>query len=108
MKRICILLLLAFAAVAASAQPKKVSVLGDSYSTFQGYNPDNYRPFYPDANNDVKEVEQTWWSLYIQAKGYELDKNNSWGATTITGTGFFGRDVRAPPPSPGPVSSAGT
>ena len=62
MKRICILLLLACAAVAASAQPKKVSVLGDSYSTFQGYNPDNYR-------------------------------NNSWGATTITGTGFFGRDV---------------
>lgn len=93
MKKIYILLLLAFAAVAASAQPKKVSVLGDSYSTFQGYNPDNYRPFYPDANNDVKEVEQTWWSLYIKAKGYELDKNNSWGATTITGTGFFGRDV---------------
>ena len=86
MKKFCILILLAFAAVAASAQSKKVSVLGDSYSTFQGYNPDNYRPFYPDANNDVKEVEQTWWSLYIQAKGYELDKNNSWGATTITGT----------------------
>ena len=41
MKKIYILLLLAFAAVAASAQPKKVSVLGDSYSTFQGYNPDN-------------------------------------------------------------------
>ena len=59
MKKIYILLLLAFAAVAASAQSKKVSVLGDSYSTFQGYNPDNYRPFYPDANNDVKEVEQT-------------------------------------------------
>ena len=93
MKKFCILILLAFAAVAASAQSKKVSVLGDSYSTFQGYNPDNYRPFYPDANNDVKEVEQTWWSLYIQAKGYQLEKNNSWGATTITGTGFFGRDV---------------
>ena len=93
MKRLCIVSLLILAAVAASAQPKKVSVLGDSYSTFQGYNPDNYRPFYPDANNDVKEVEQTWWSLYIQAKGYELEKNNSWGATTICGAGFFGRDV---------------
>ena len=93
MKRLYILTLLVFVAAAASAQTKKVSILGDSYSTFQGYNPDNYRPFYPDANNDVKEVEQTWWSLYIQAKGYELDKNNSWGATTICGTGFFGRDV---------------
>ena len=93
MKRLYILTLLVFVAAAASAQTKKVSILGDSYSTFQGYNPDNYRPFYPDANNDVKEVEQTWWSLYIDAKGYELDKNNSWGATTICGTGFFGRDV---------------
>ena len=92
-KAFFILTLLVFAATAASAQTKKVSILGDSYSTFQGYNPDNYRPFYPDANNDVKEVEQTWWSLYIQAKGYELEKNNSWGATTICGTGFFGRDV---------------
>ena len=68
-KAFFILTLLVFAATAASAQTKKVSILGDSYSTFQGWNPDNYRPFYPDANNDVKEVEQTWWSLYIQAKG---------------------------------------
>ena len=104
MKRLYILTLLVFVAAAASAQTKKVSILGDSYSTFQGYNPDNYRPFYPDANNDVKEVEQTWWSLYIDAKGYELDKNNSWGATTICGTGFFGRDVT--PSSAIPTSSS--
>ena len=82
-----------FAAITASAQTKKVSVLGDSYSTFKGSNPEGYAPFYPDANNDVKEVEQTWWSLYIKAKGYELDKNNSWGGTTICGTGYFHRDV---------------
>ena len=95
MKRAFILTMLVFAAVAASAQPKKVSVLGDSYSTFQGYNPENYAPFYPDAHNDVTEVEQTWWSLYIQAKGYQLEKNNSWGGTTICGTGFFNRDRTA-------------
>ena len=87
------LTLLVFAAMTASAQTKKVSVLGDSYSTFKGYNPEGYAPFYPDANNDVKEVEQTWWSLYIQAKGYQLEKNNSWGGTTICGTGYFHRDV---------------
>ena len=92
MKRLLIILL-AFTAVAASAQTKKVSVLGDSYSTFQGYNPEGYNPFYPDANNDVKEVEQTWWDLYIKANGYQLEKNNSWGGTTICGTGYFGRDA---------------
>ena len=93
MKRAFILTLLVFAAMAASAQTKKVSILGDSYSTFKGYNPEGYAPFYPDANNDVKEVEQTWWSLYIQANGYQLEKNNSWGGTTICGTGYFRRDV---------------
>ena len=93
MKKIIILTLMAVVAVTASAQTKKVSILGDSYSTFKGVGPSHYAPFYPNDRNDVVEVEQTWWSLYIKAKGYQLEKNNSWGATTITGTGFFGRDV---------------
>ena len=92
MKRTIFLMLLVLAAMVASAQTKKVSVLGDSYSTFQGYNPEGYAPFYPDANNDVTQVEQTWWSLYIEACGYQLEKNNSWGGTTICGTGYFGMD----------------
>ena len=33
-------------------------------------------------------MEQTWWSLYIKAKGYQLEKNDSWGGTTICGTGY--------------------
>ena len=85
--------LMAMTSSSAFAQTTKVSILGDSYSTYQGCNPEGYAPFYPDANNDVKSVEQTWWSLYIKAKGYELEKNNSWGGTTICGTGYFGRDV---------------
>jgi hypothetical protein len=36
----------------------------------------------------VKEVDQTWWSLFIKAKGYQLEKNDSWGGTTICGTGY--------------------
>ena len=88
MKRsLCVALLLA-ASFALSAQTKKVSILGDSYSTYKGYIPENYAPFYPDANNDVKDVEQMWWSLYIDAKGYQLEKNDSWGGTTICGTGY--------------------
>lgn len=82
------LLLTTLFGLAASAQTKKVSVLGDSYSTFKGYIPTTHFTFYPDANNDVKEVEQMWWSLYIKAKGYQLEKNDSWGGTTICGTGY--------------------
>ena len=77
----------------ASAQTKKVSILGDSYSTFQGMNPEGYAPFYPNDKNDVTKVEQTWWSLYIKAMGYELEKNNSWGGTTICNTGYGGMDA---------------
>ncbi|WP_036911912.1 SGNH/GDSL hydrolase family protein [Prevotella sp. FD3004] len=92
MKKLFILSMMAATMIAASAQNKKVSILGDSYSTFQGIIPANYSSFYPNDRNDVVEVEQTWWSLYIKAKGYQLEKNNSWGGTTICGTGYGGMD----------------
>ena len=43
-------------AVAVSAQTKKVSILGDSYSTFQGVIPAHYAPFYPNDKNDCTKV----------------------------------------------------
>ena len=88
MKKVLFTLLMIAATIAVSAQTKKVLILGDSYSTYKGIIPSNYSTFYPDANNDVSSVEQTWWSLYIKAKGYELEKNDSWGGTTICGTGY--------------------
>ena len=92
MKRFFILTLMAVAMIAVSAQIKKVSILGDSYSTFKGVIPANYSSFYPNDRNDVVEVEQTWWSLFIKAKDYQLEKNDSWGGTTICGTGYGGMD----------------
>lgn len=88
MKKFLTIALLMTAITVASAQTKKVSILGDSYSTFQGIIPANYATFYPNDRNDVTAVEQTWWSLYIKAKGYQLEKNDSWGGTTICGTGY--------------------
>ena len=83
-------LIVALAAMSVNAQTKKVSILGDSYSTFDGSNPAGQAPFYPDAHNDVKEVSQTWWSLYIEAMGYELEVNDSWGGTTVCNIGYGG------------------
>ena len=88
MKKLFLLMLMVATFTCVSAQSKKVSVLGDSYSTFIGIIPANYATFYPNDRNDVTEIEQTWWSLYIKAKGYELEKNDSWGGTTICGTGY--------------------
>lgn len=90
MKKLFLLMLMAVMFTYASAQTKKVSVLGDSYSTFVGIIPSNYSSFYPNDRNDVTKVEQTWWSLYVNAKGYALEKNDSWGGTTICGTGYGG------------------
>lgn len=87
--------LTAVMAISANAQVKKVSVLGDSYSTFQGHNPEGYAPFYPNDRNDCVKVEQTWWDLYIKAMGYQLEENNSWGGTTICNTGYGGMDSSA-------------
>ena len=88
MKKIVLLILMVATFACVSAQSKKVSILGDSYSTFIGIIPANYSSFYPNDRNDVTEIGQTWWSLYIQAKGYTLEKNDSWGGTTICGTGY--------------------
>lgn len=90
MKKLFLLMLMAVMFTYASAQTKKVSVLGDSYSTFVGVIPSNYSSFYPNDRNDVTKIEQTWWSLYVNAKGYALEKNDSWGGTTICGTGYGG------------------
>ena len=88
MKKNVLLILMVATFACVSAQSKKVSILGDSYSTFIGIIPANYSSFYPNDRNDVTEIGQTWWSLYIQAKGYTLEKNDSWGGTTICGTGY--------------------
>ena len=90
MKKLFLLMLMAVMFTYASAQTKKVSVLGVSYSTFVGIIPSNYSSFYPNDRNDVTKIEQTWWSLYVNAKGYALEKNDSWGGTTICGTGYGG------------------
>ncbi len=90
MKKMFLLMLMAVMFTYASAQTRKVSVLGDSYSTFVGVIPSNYSSFYPNDRNDVTKIEQTWWSLYVKAKGYALEKNDSWGGTTICGTGYGG------------------
>ena len=93
MKKLFLLMLMMATIACSSAQTKKVSILGDSYSTFVGIIPANYASFYPNDRNDVTEIGQSWWSLYITEKGYTLEKNDSWGGTTICGTGYGGMNT---------------
>lgn len=58
---------------------KRVSILGDSYSTMFGW---TNEPFYPHA--DVQQVEQTWWYQVISNGNYALERNNSYSGSTMT------------------------
>jgi hypothetical protein len=72
---------------------KTVSILGDSYSTFEGYlTPDtNFVWYYvvPEKQRtDVTSVTETWWYKYIKESGYRLCVNNSFSGATICYTGY--------------------
>lgn len=93
MKRLASILLLAvFCLSTASAQSLKVSILGDSYSTYRGMIPEGYAVFYPLNGNDVQNVEQTWWDIFIKEHGYQLEKNNSYSGSTVCNTGYNKED----------------
>lgn len=78
--------------------PRKVSILGDSYSTFEGYmTPDDNISWYKTVPKegrptDVTDVNQTWWKIFIDENGYELDTNNSYSGSTICNTGYGKQD----------------
>lgn len=83
----------------ANAQVKTVSILGDSYSTYEHYlEPDTNYVWYfdgtPRTQTDVTSVTQTWWHQLIKAKGWRLLKNNSFSGSTICNTGYNRADVK--------------
>lgn len=100
MKRLySVCLLLAISSTVALAQAKpSVSILGDSYSTFEGYlTPDTMDIWYfegaQDARRtDVKNVSETWWMQLIKKKNWKLEVNNSWSGSTICYTGYRDED----------------
>lgn len=74
-----------------------VSILGDSYSTFQGcVTPDTnavwYRPMPDPKRTDVGEASQMWWQQLIRDKGLRLVVNNSFSGSTICNRGYHGND----------------
>ena len=97
MKQITFTLFLLFAVSPLFAQQhKSLSILGDSYSTFENYlQPDSNLVWYfqgPQKNTDVSNVEQTWWSLLLKKTGMKLCQNNSYSGSTISSTGYRKED----------------
>ncbi len=60
-----------------------LTILGDSYSTFAGYNPEGFDVYYPNDGLGVSTVDQTWWHLLLARTGMTLLKNDSWSGSTV-------------------------
>ncbi len=62
---------------------RTLTILGDSYSTFAGYNPAGQDLYYPNAELGVTDVTHTWWSVLCGNHGLTLLKNDSWSGATV-------------------------
>ena len=57
-------------------------------------NPSNWIWYAPNPinNTDVTDVNQTWWKIFIDENGYQLEKNNSFSGATVCNRGYNGED----------------
>lgn len=72
-----------------------VFIMGDSYSTFEGYIPKGYDIYYfNEAKNspDVTDVKLTWWHQLCSESGGTILRNCSWSGSTVCHTGYNGTD----------------
>ena len=93
MKRSFLLLALVLMfSCSALAQKKAVSILGDSYSTFEGWiTPATNESWYFDVSRygtDVVKATDTWWYKYIKDNDCKLCVNNSYSGSTVSYTGY--------------------
>lgn len=68
-----------------------VSFLGDSISTYSGFNPEGYAVYYDaemQKRNGLNSVYDTWWAKVNQELRAYLCVNNSYSGSRVSGTDF--------------------
>lgn len=84
------------------ATVKKIAIMGDSYSTFDGWsnkdvagNDNDHFVYYPHecTHTGVDSVEKTWWYMLCQKPEFELEVSNSFSGSVISNTHYNGMDV---------------
>ena len=76
---------------------KNFLILGDSYSTYEGFIPEGYKFYYsiqgrPNVDVTRMSVDQTWWKRFMDKTGANLVLNNSWSGSTVCHTSRDGND----------------
>lgn len=64
------------------------SILGDSYSTYEGWIPAEYPSWYGSWEDNVQSVEDTWWYMLSRDYGMSLLYNCSYSGSTVCTTGY--------------------
>lgn len=63
--------------------------MGDSYSTYEGYIPEEYHFYYSDGRKEapvVKGVEKTWWKILASENNLNIVMNDSFSGSTVCNT----------------------
>lgn len=60
-----------------------ISIIGDSISTYEGYIPEDYPAYYPQAYLDVDSVEKTWWHQVLSHFNTNLCVNSSYSGGVL-------------------------
>ena len=65
---------------------KNMFIIGDSYSTYKGYIPEGYVPYYGDTMPkgwEIESVDDTWWRQVAKKCNYNILLNDSWSGSTV-------------------------
>lgn len=86
----------------APSTTKRISVIGDSISTFRGFVPYGYSCHYPTSDGDLTSVSQTYWYrlAYDLMSDAVIDRNIAYSGTAVarttaessSGQSWFGKD----------------
>mgnify|MGYP002527863219 FL=1 len=85
MKKLTLLLAVAvlMSACVKENEPTRFSILGDSYSTYEGYVHPDSNDVYHYENIGLTGMEQMWWAQVTQSMGWELERNNSFSGALM-------------------------
>lgn len=64
-------------------EPKRFSILGDSYSTYAGFVHPETNDLYHYENIGLTGPEQMWWAQVIESTGWTLERNNSFSGSLM-------------------------
>ena len=76
-------LVIIMSACVKTPEPIRFSILGDSYSSYEGYVHPDSNDVYPYENIGLTGVEQMWWAQVADSTDWILERNNSFSGALM-------------------------